>query len=235
MANVVRNRRDAKLTIKDGTGTPQTFTVDLMEADFTYNEPERAELIAQKDRKGNLNHFKRPDPYNGPGKVSFSSRYVSKDIKFKIAGLSIFKTTAVANDGIPASISTMNLEYAIYDEDEITVVETHKLYNVAFDPAKCVFKEGDESDTMSFEGQIMGKVGPSTTLGAAYTSGGSTLTVASTTGLAVGIRIQVGTTIFRITGITNTTTLAVVAIVNDANQSNGTAVTCLDRIFTEVV
>ena len=64
MADVVRNRRDGVLTAIDGTAvTPISTEIEFMESDFTYKEPEGSEPIAQKNRKGELDHIKKGDPF----------------------------------------------------------------------------------------------------------------------------------------------------------------------------
>lgn len=157
MSDVTRNRRDGVLKALDGNTTaPVETEILFMESDFTYSEPEAAEDIAVKNRKGELDHIKAGDPFNGWGRVSFSLKYVDKNIKAAITNP--VDSSAIDGDKIPGTKKTVNLEYTIYDEDGSTPVETHKLYNVFFDPGKVVFSEGDEFDTLKAEGVIYGKI-----------------------------------------------------------------------------
>lgn len=156
MATVTRNRRDGVMTVKDGSATPVATVLEFMESDFTYHDPEASEPIAVKNRKGELDHVKKNDPFNGWGSASFTLKYISKNAKSAICAPAT--STAVAADLVPDAYPCVNLEYAIYDEDGTTVVETHKLYNVYFDPGKAVFSEGDEFDTLKLEGIMYGKV-----------------------------------------------------------------------------
>lgn len=65
-----------------------------------------------------------------------------------------------------------------------------------------------------------------TTLGAAYTAGAGSMTLASVDGLRVGHVIQVGNGVYRVTAInTGTKVVTVVIVAGDANQSNGAKVT----------
>ncbi|PKL35865.1 MAG: hypothetical protein CVV44_20325 [Spirochaetae bacterium HGW-Spirochaetae-1] len=72
-----------------------------------------------------------------------------------------------------------------------------------------------------------------TTLGAAFTSGGASLTVASSAGLRIGSIVQVGTSVYRVTGITDSTHVAVTAIASDANHDSGVKVSFLGNARTE--
>lgn len=152
----VRNKRDGTLSVIDGTpSTPIKSEIQFAEGDFTYNDPEQNEPIVIKNRKGAMDHVKAADEFAGWGNSSFSAKYVSNAIKEKMCNPAV--SSAVAADGIPTKYKTVNVEYAIVDEDGTTVVETHKLYNVWFDKAKVKFAEGEESSTLSCEGRIFGK------------------------------------------------------------------------------
>lgn len=153
MADVTRNKRDGELKAVDGTSTETT--INFAEGDFTYHDPEANEPIPILDRQGTLDHLKKNDKFSGWGTVSFSFKYVDGDIKDALCSPAV--TTAVVDDGIPASYKCVNIEYKIYDQDETTEIETHYLYNVWFDAAKAVFSEGDEYSSMSAEGIIFGK------------------------------------------------------------------------------
>ncbi len=156
MADVTRNKRDGTLKAVDASVTPVSTTINFAEGDFTYNDPEKAEPIAIKNRQGALDHLKKNDEFNGFGVVSFGFKYVDNNIKDALCNPAT--TTAVDADGVPASYACVNIEYKILDQDESTEVETHYLYNVWFDPAKTVFSEGDEYSSMSAEGVVFGKV-----------------------------------------------------------------------------
>jgi hypothetical protein len=150
----VRNKRDGKLKIVDGSITPVTTEILFAEGDMTYNEPEQNEPIVIKDRQGALDHLKKNDEFNGFGTVSFSFKYVDKTNKGLMC--SPAANTAIEADGVPDRYPTVNVHYEIYEDD--TLKETIKLYNVYFDPGKVTFSEGDESSTMSAEGTIFGKM-----------------------------------------------------------------------------
>lgn len=150
----VKNKRDGKLTIIDGNSTPIETEVNFAEGDLTFNEPEKAEPIAIKNRQGELDHLKSSDAFNGWGKISFTAKYVDKNIKERATNPA--DVTAVEADGIPIEYPTVNVKYEIYD-DTNTVAETYTFFNVFFDPGKCTFNEGDEASTMNYEGIIFGK------------------------------------------------------------------------------
>lgn len=155
MANAVRNKRDGSLKIADGTATPIETEITFAEGDFTYNDPEQNEPIVIKNRKGAMDHVKAADEFAGWGRASFSLKYVSDVIKQLMCNPAV--TSAVAADGIPTKYKCVNVLYIIVDEDGSTVVETHKLYNVWFDPAKVKFTEGEEFSKLDAEGVIFGK------------------------------------------------------------------------------
>jgi len=152
MSSVVRNKRDGVLKIIDGDGL--TTVISFAEGDFTYNEPEKAEPIPVLERKGDLRHLKRNDPFSGWGKVSFSFKYVDYAIK-KLLNPPAAKTTAIEADMVTDRYPCVKVVYEIYDD--AVVAETHTLYNVWFDPAKSVFTEGEDFSTMNAEGVIFGK------------------------------------------------------------------------------
>ncbi len=151
---VTKNKRDGVLTIVNGAGLREE--VLFSEGGFTYNEPEEAEPIAVQDRIGYLNHMKANDLFNGWGRTSFSFKYVDKDVKDALCTPAT--ATSISADGVPVDYPTVNIEYMLKDNDEENE-EAHMLHNVWFDPAKCVFTEGDDFSTMSAEGVIFGKYG----------------------------------------------------------------------------
>ena len=156
MADAVRNKRDGRLKVIDGTATTPVETEILFaEGDFTYTDPEQNEPIVIKNRKGGLDHVKAADEFAGWGKVNFSLKYVSNAIKENMCNPAV--SSAATTDGIPSRYKCVNVEYKILDEDGTTVVETHKLYNVWFDKAKTKFTEGDEYSKLEAEGVIFGK------------------------------------------------------------------------------
>lgn len=68
----------------------------------------------------------------------------------------------------------------------------------------------------------------STTLGASYTSGANSITVASTKGLRVGTIVQIDDTVYRVSAVSSDTVATVVLVSSaDANHSNGVTVTIL--------
>jgi len=71
------------------------------------------------------------------------------------------------------------------------------------------------------------RLSQTTTLGGAYTASDSSVTVASTDGMAVNTILTINSTVLRVTAVTNATTAAVTAIAQDANQSNGATVRIL--------
>jgi hypothetical protein len=153
-ADIVRNKRDGKLKIIDGSTAAVTTEILFAEGDFTYNEPEANEPIPIKSRDGALDHLKAADKFNGWGSCSFAFKYVDKTNKDILC--SPATTSADAGDKIPDDYPVVNVHYEIYEDD--TLKETIKLYNVYFDSGKVTFSEGDEASTMNAEGIIFGKV-----------------------------------------------------------------------------
>lgn len=151
----VKNRRDGKLTIKDGTTpTPISTVVEFMESDFSYNEPVANDPIPIKTRKGVLDHVKRNDMHAGFGEVSFSLKYVNIDIKEALCSPS--KTTAITADKIPDKYVCVNLVFELMNEAG-TVEETHTLHNCYFKRGQVTYQDGDEYSTLSATGIIFGK------------------------------------------------------------------------------
>lgn len=151
----VKNRRDGKLTIVDGTSpTPVETVVEFMESDFTWNEPVANDPIPVKTRKGALDHVKRNDMHAGFGSVSFSLKYVDKDIKEALCEPA--ETTAVANDKIPDRFVCVNLEFELHNEAG-AVEETTTLHNVYFKRGQVVYADGDEYSVLKATGIIFGK------------------------------------------------------------------------------
>ncbi len=157
---VTKNRRDGYLDIKDGDTGEQR--VHFMNSDFTYHDPVEAEPIPILDRPGNLDHVKKNDSHSGWGAVTFSFKYVDKDIRDALANIAgttdpYTTNTAEAADGIPKDrYGCVNLEFVLLDEDG-DPEETHKLWNVWFNPGNLVFNDADEASTMSASGIIFGK------------------------------------------------------------------------------
>lgn len=151
----VKNRRDGKLTIVDGTSpTPVETVVEFMESDFTWNEPVANDPIPIKTRKGALDHIKRNDMHAGFGEVSFSLKYVDKDIKEALCEPA--ETTAVANDKIPDRFVCVNLKFELHNEAG-AVEETTTLHNVYFKRGQVVYADGDEYSVLKATGIIFGK------------------------------------------------------------------------------
>ena len=208
---VTKNKRDGMLTIVDGAGT--RTEVLFSEGGFTYNEPEEAEPIPIQDRIGFLHHMKANDFFNGWGRTSFSFKYADKDVKDALCDPAAI--SAITADGVPVDYPTVNIEYMLKDNDEENE-EAHMLYNVWFDPAKCVFTEGDEASTMSAEGVIFGKYGEPRTFVAVGPVTPEMMTFAIPGQIAPSVITSTGTT-------TGTVALTVPA---------GTTVTALTAYFT---
>jgi len=152
MASVTKNRRDGYLLVKDGAAAEQE--VYFMNSDFSYHEPVKADPIPILNRKGELDHVKKNDPFAGWGTTTFSFKYVNSDIKEALCNPTV--STAVTADKIPDDYPCVTLEYCLLDESG-NLEETHILYNVWFNRGNVVFNDGDEFSTMNGTGTIFGK------------------------------------------------------------------------------
>ena len=152
---VTKNRRDGTLTIVDGSVTPVQTLIEFAEGDFTYNEPAMKEPIVIKNRKGELKFLKVDDKFSGFGRVSFSFQYQNKTIRGLLSDPAT--TSAVAADKIHSNYKTVNLVFVLNNESGAPE-ETHTLYNCRFARGNVKFKEGNEYNTISAEGIIMGKI-----------------------------------------------------------------------------
>ncbi len=155
---VTKNRRDGYLLVKDGNAAEDEVT--FMNSDITFHDPVELEPIPIKDRKGNLDHVKRNDPFGGWGMVSFSFKYVDRDLREKLSEPE--ESTVVTDDKVPDGYPCVNLEFVLLDESG-DPEEIIYMYNVWFNPGNLVFNDGDESSNMSAQGTIFGKYDASAT------------------------------------------------------------------------
>lgn len=161
-SSIVKNKRDGKLVIKDGSLTPQTLELTFAEGDLSIVFPKTGEPIPIKDRTGALSHIKAGDAFADFGRVSFTFKYTDKDpveaLKCGTVAGNAWVSTASGDNTIPASYKTVDLEFTIYDQDGVTVAETWTITKVWFNPGSINFKEGDEANTVSAEGIVFGAI-----------------------------------------------------------------------------
>ncbi len=150
---VTKNRRDGYLLIRDGLGNEEQ--VYFMNSDLTFNDPAENDPIAILNRPGHLDHIKKNDSFSTWGSVSFSLRYVDKDIRDYL--IDPTTSTLTEDDKIPPErYKTVDLIFVLLDESE-DEEEVHEMFNVWFNPGNVVFNEGDEVNTLNASGSILGK------------------------------------------------------------------------------
>lgn len=155
MSAVTKNARDGILKVVDGATTPDVYTIQFAEADFTYNDPTEDEEVAITDRQGKLAEVKAPAPFGGFGTFSFTAKYTTKVLKEKLTSPAV--STAVEADKIDEKLKCVNLVLEFVNAQG-EPVETHTLYNCRIPAGSVVYNDGDEFSTFRVEGRILGKM-----------------------------------------------------------------------------
>lgn len=164
ISTIVKNKRDGVLTIKDGTSTtPNTFVVNFSEGDLRYVPHSQSRPILIKDNQGARSHYKKGDEFEAEGTISFSFKYCDRNARAALTcgtvDSTVWTSTAASDSNIPSFYKTVDIEYQIYaDIDAGTKGEIITFTKVWFNPASIQFSEGDEANTLSAEGLILGEI-----------------------------------------------------------------------------
>lgn len=163
-STVVKVRRDGTITIKDGAGSPLTYTVAYENGDFAYAE-DKASRIVIRDRGTIVGLRKGDDPVQS---LSFSVH---------LRALAITATNATLIDVIQktgawaSATSTGGTGYEQFLVDVVMTIEGTDLgdsadHTATFSKVLLTYdvKEGDP-DTLSVKGEVYGTItrtGPAT-------------------------------------------------------------------------
>lgn len=164
ISTIVKNKRDGVLTIKDGTSpTAKTFTVNFSEGDLRIVPHSNSRPILIRDNQGARSHYKKGDEFEAEGTVSFSFKYCDRNAKQALLCGTVdsqaWTSTAASDSNIPSFYKTVDIDYQIYtDIDAGTKGEKYAITKVWFNPGSIQFAEGDEANTLSAEGLILGDI-----------------------------------------------------------------------------
>lgn len=154
MAKVTKNLRDAELKLTDGDAPANVVAVTLDEGDLSYDETNNVNNILDR---GILDHMRKGD--EEPVKVTFTLKFVEflkqvadadptvYEVFKKIGGAAAWVSTNT--DG--GDVYTLTAEFTIVSP---TVGDQNEKIVMNFlHHASVSFSEGDEYDTISFDGE----------------------------------------------------------------------------------
>jgi hypothetical protein len=146
-------RRDGKITLKDGTGTPVTLEVAYEEGNFSFDQT-KSDRIVIRDR-GTIGSVRRGDDQPITGSFTIYMRQFTSSSAGSVLDF-INKTGSYsANVSVSSAVSTD--EYAInieFEVDGTAVGDSDGDTTATFDTCICLaaFSEGDPNQiTVSFE------------------------------------------------------------------------------------